>query len=559
VPLRTVFTLWILVIAPSGAAAQSLPSPGSGETPVVTDPGEGVRPAGPGEGLEGAVSGLDYTLGPGDRLVIGIWAPQPTVYEVGVTLEGEILIPTVGTLNVNGIPLAEAKERIGALILESFRDVDVTVTLTALRRFQIHVLGRVNQPGTYLATAVDRVSAALAWAGGFSPDANQRRVLLLAGGEIRAEADMILFQGRGESGSNPLLRDGDVIYVPYTGRIFELLGAFHANGRYPYRTGDHFSDALLVGGGLHPEAVLDTVEVARYLEGRSAAFRFFAVAGDGLAAADPGEAYLLPPETGRVRPADLELEVVESIEYPDFALLPDDQIFIRSVPRSRRTRLVEVLGEIAYPGRYAIIDGKTRVSDVVAMAGGLTPDAFLNEARLIRTEAIRQEDPEFERLKKIPPGDMDEDEYAYFKVKSRENPGQMVVHFHELFAEGKTSEDLLVKRGDRIEIPSTRDFVSVIGLVQFPGNVLYVPGLEAGDYVNRAGGFAEDANRGRARVIRATGGEWVPMGDAGELKRGDTVWVPEKEEGNFWGTFKDVITVTTQILTIYLIADRALE
>jgi protein involved in polysaccharide export with SLBB domain len=96
-------------------------------------------------------------------------------------------------------------------------------------------------------------------------------------------------------------------------------------------------------------------------------------------------------------------------------------------------------------------------------------------------------------------------------------------------------------------------------MVGYAGNVSYKPGLTARDYVRLAGGYAEDADRGEARVIKAEGGEWQKFGEAGALNRGDVVFVPEKSKGQFWRTFREVLTVSTQILTIYLVVDRAFD
>jgi len=110
-----------------------------------------------------------------------------------------------------------------------------------------------------------------------------------------------------------------------------------------------------------------------------------------------------------------------------------------------------------------------------------------------------------------------------------------------------------------VVIPPRKDYVTVLGTVERPGNVLHRSGLAAKDYVNLAGGYAEDADKGDSRVIRADGGAWVSFGEAGVIDPGDVVFVPEKGKGNFWRTVRDGLTITTQILTIYLVVDRALQ
>jgi protein involved in polysaccharide export with SLBB domain len=509
--------------------------------------------------LERAVSGTSYRLGPGDGLTVAIWAPEPVRYDLAVNLEGKLLIPTVGELEVDGLLLQEAKERIRQAVLQRFHDVEVTVSLSRLRRFQVHVLGEVQRPGTYVGTAVDRVSAAVSWAGGLTEEASQRRILVVAGDSIRARADLFLFLHRGNPQANPWLRDGDIIYVPFAKEHFSVKGAVNAPDDYEFLPGDRFSDALFYAGGLRADAFPDTIEIARYPGPNRPPIRFYAVAGGELIPAEGVPPSALPPILGVFRLEETGTRPGRTVDLPDFELRANDIVFVRFIPEARIKKLVEVRGEVVYPGFYAIEEGRTRLSEVIQRAGGITPEAFLREATLVRRESIRMEDKEFERLKQIPPSEMTEDEYEYFKLRSRETPGLMVVDFEKLLLEGDRSQDILLRAGDLITIPATKNFVSVLGMVRDPGNILYEEGLSPQDYIAKAGGYAEKADKGKVRVIRAATGEWVPLDEAEEVEPGDTIWIPEKPERDYWQLFKDVMAVTTQIVTIYLVVDRAVR
>jgi protein involved in polysaccharide export with SLBB domain len=325
-----------------------------------------------------------------------------------------------------------------------------------------------------------------------------------------------------------------------------------------FREGDRLSTILELVGGFTPLSYLDTLEVARYHRYSAVPFNFLVVAGAGLEPGDPGRLEELPAGLGTFTPPAMDLPSGLRPLYTDFLLEPNDIIFVRSVPESRARWLVEVRGEVVYPGAYPIVEGVTRLSEIVAMAGGLTEDAYIARATLIRGQAAPLPDPEFERLSLMSPADMEPEEYAYFKVRAREVPGKMVVDFQKALVGNDPEQDVYLFSGDVIEIPTRKDFVSVLGNVWQPGNVNYEPGITARDYIQMAGGYADDADKGKARVIKSNG-EWVKLGDAGQMEPGDIVFVPEKPDRPFWPIFFQFLTVTYQIVAIYAIVDNVTQ
>ncbi|HET9235523.1 MAG TPA: SLBB domain-containing protein, partial [Candidatus Eisenbacteria bacterium] len=289
-------------------------------------------------------------------------------------------------------------------------------------------------------------------------------------------------------------------------------------------------------------------------------FRFYVVNGGDLVPTRPEDQRLLPSAEGRFTPPTPAMPIGEKPSYVDFTLQPEDVLLVRVRPESRLRELVEIRGEVKYPGSYPIDEGKTRLSELIAWAGGLTPDAFLAEAKLIRGGlAEPTDDPEFERLKKIPVADMQEREYGYFKMKSRQLPGQMVVNFDQALNHGSQRDDILLERGDVVDIPTLKEYVQLLGMVARPGNVTYRPGLNASGYVREAGGFADRADKGDMRVIKAGTGEWMKPGEAGKLSPGDVVFVPEKQGADFWRLFRDTLTVAAQLAAIYLVFETATD
>ena len=160
-------------------------------------------------------------------------------------------------------------------------------------------------------------------------------------------------------------------------------------------------------------------------------------------------------------------------------------------------------------------------------------------------------DPEFERLKAIPSVAMTDDEYAYFKAKSRERAGRVVVDFNDLLVNGNKNEDVILYQGDRISVPEKKNYITLLGQVVNPGNIEFNPDYKVDDYINLAGGFGWRALENDVIVIKALTGEWIDAGDVESLKPGDTIWIPEDPPPpKFWDVFMDALAITAQLATV---------
>ncbi len=176
---------------------------------------------------------------------------------------------------------------------------------------------------------------------------------------------------------------------------------------------------------------------------------------------------------------------------------------------------------------------------------------LLKEASLTRSIGVTQYDPEFERLKQIPRADMTDDEYDYLKAKSRERVGRVVIDFERLFNNNDLSENVVLKRGDIIDVPEAKNYVTLLGQVVNPGKIVYKHNLTYEDYIQLAGGFGWRALEGEVRVIKANTGEWIDADDVDSLEPGDTIWIPEDPPGpKFWVVFTTVLQVAGQIAAV---------
>ena len=100
-----------------------------------------------------------YLVGPGDQFQINILSSDDVfTYKLVVTPTGEILIPSVGVIQVYGLTLTETIKSLESMIQSWNQNARIHITLSQIREFKIKVIGHLQNPGLYNATPGSRVS-----------------------------------------------------------------------------------------------------------------------------------------------------------------------------------------------------------------------------------------------------------------------------------------------------------------------------------------------------------------------------------------------------------------
>src|SRR5690606_16533495 len=66
---------------------------------------------------------------------------------MGVNVEGDVILPSVGTIRVAGLNLVDAREAIREEVEKDFRNVTVQVSLDKPRPMSVHITGDIPYPG----------------------------------------------------------------------------------------------------------------------------------------------------------------------------------------------------------------------------------------------------------------------------------------------------------------------------------------------------------------------------------------------------------------------------
>lgn len=169
----------------------------------------------------------EYRLVPGDELILN-FGPQaeasgeaPKDRRQRVRPDGRISVFPVGDVLAAGRTVSELEAELVQLLGAELKRPRVTIEITEVAGNEVHVLGRVEFPGSFKAAPYLTVSQAIARAGGFKDDAAGNSVLVFHrdGGRtvrvMRLRLAEALKRGRLEA-DLPLGRF-DIVFVPRSG------------------------------------------------------------------------------------------------------------------------------------------------------------------------------------------------------------------------------------------------------------------------------------------------------------------------------------------------------
>lgn len=394
----------------------------------------------------------DYPIGPGDELVITLWGDAQLALTTVVNREGAVSLPDVGTIPVSGLTLDGARSRIRAVLARIYAGlrpagrgstVSLDISLGKLRSIQVFLLGDVVRPGGYTVSSVSRVLNALYVAGGATRQGSLRDVRVLRGGRVVATVDLYRLLLTGDAADETRLENGDVVFVPPVGRRVKVSGPLRRDGLFELKSGENLRALLRMTGGPLADADLARAQINRVVP--------------------PG---LRDSLRGQDRIAvDVSLADASGGGGEDVPLCDADELVAFPIGQERRNTVRIGGASVLKPGVYEFRPGM-HVRDLVAMADGLRPEAFLGRAQVTRTAPDRT------------------------RSALRVDLGRALA--------GEPADDVALEPLDELSVLSRWDVeergqVSISGLVRHPGAYEYLEGMTLADLVFQAGGLTDDA------------------------------------------------------------------
>ena len=525
-------------------------SPSTLTNPTITN--TSVQNAPP---LEGSVDPDAYFVGPSDLISVNIWTSPQLVFPLTVTPEGTLIIPTVGEIHVADLTLSEVKKKVIAEIKKKYLSGNPTVTLLSPRQIIVTVTGAVRYPGKYILYATDRVDNAITLANKKQKDVIPETKDINLGKEIRKDiatqfdesyqtrrnirvtrhtgeivrADILQYYSTRDSRWNPFLREGDEVFVPRIDpkkSVFGVYGGVNVQGTFELAEGDNFLSAIELAYGFTSRAITDSIIVYRY-----------------------------DTDTGQQVFTSYNFNQVKLGAQKNFLLLPGDRIIVKELPDIREDYHVFVEGEVRYPGNYPITKGNTKLSHVIAWAGGFTEYAALHAAEVVHNP-LSSTEQQFDRILTLRGSGIAEDT-TYYAIESqlRANHATVSVNFVDLFEKKDTTKDVVLQNGDWIRIPTIQKTVYVFGQVALPGNVTFMRGEKYKYYINKAGGYTDNARSGDAMVIKCGSRQWLSPSET-KIEEGDYIWVPKdpvRPGTYYWNIVGQTASIISVAVSIVLI------
>lgn len=460
----------------------------------------------------------NYRLEIGDKLALHMWG-QVTINEtLTVDPNGNIFIPEVGEVKVVGIPSRSISRIVKQKIATIFKEgEDVYVSLLTSTPISVYVTGSVKKPGLYTGISSNSILSFLFKAGGIdSQRGSYRSVRVLRGNRPIIRYDLYPFLRKGQI-KHIKFQSGDTIVVDEIGSTIDVEG----DTRNPYRF--EFLGRQMTGRKLakfaKPGARVTHVNIS------------------GARNRKPWSVYIPYQQF-----LNTYLHDGDKIKFTTDSLNPIIGIKVQGnyignsfYSINKGSRLKEILDYIAVDRESADIGNiyLKRKSIAIQQKKNLSQSIQRLERSLLTTPSksdgeasIRAKEAEL-MLKYID------------HARKTSIEGQVVV------SENGSVANIRLEEGDIIVIPQKSDVVTISGEVLIPQAMVYARNANIKDYIKRAGGFAQRADKQKL-VIRHPNGK-VDIGSSLKVLPGDQIIVFPRVDPKQRQNVKDWIQIIYQI------------
>jgi protein involved in polysaccharide export with SLBB domain len=241
-----------------------------------------------------------------------------------------------------------------------------------------------------------------------------------------------------------------------------------------------------------------------------------------------------------------------------FVLEPYDEVLIRPSSNYQEQTFVTFKGEIVSPGIYGIKSKDEKLSDLIKRAGGLTAQAYVNGATLLRK--ITLSDEEIAQRNRAVSEIADDAKKGRFEDEgvAKDKQEAIGIDLARIMRNPGGKEDIILQDGDIIDIPKRLETVRLQGELLFPTTVKYRSGSSFMDYVSQGGGFTRTSLKRKAYVIYPNGSidrtrKFLFFNIYPKVEPGSEIHVPQRTQSDLaeaQRAMQSVIGISSTLMTL---------
>lgn len=464
--------------------------------------------------LEASLNPDSLFVGSGDIIDVDIVSSTiVSNFDLMIDNTGSIVIPIIGEINIDGLSLSDARIKIRKVIKKHYNHANITILLKKAGFFKIKIIGPFDHSVFYTVTSFmtvhDVYQTFIAELKKLQQNVNKisSRNIQLLRGNTSFKLDLLAFNLTGDATQNPFLRRGDVLEIGFVKLHSSIWGGVNRPQSYEYIEGETISNIITLAGGMTSQADVGKIDVTSFINGEKVTHHY-------------------------------SMEELESI-----LVKPSDITMVHEDNYKHRQTIVNIKGEVKFPGPYQVEFGVTNINDLINEAGGYTQ--FADSSRIVLSNT-NMKSIELAPIEK--PTSFTTSADLSWALEVWENSTNQ----HKVSLRSHQFSGYMFNPGDEVTILPLLNYIDVVGAVNSPGRLSYNENNSATFYINQCGGKSKNATR-NLYVIKSGTQNRLPISNSTIIQRGDVIFVPENIEYNKWERFKELMTVTSQIGTLILI------
>ena len=458
-----------------------------------------------------------YRLTIGDRVQLRMWGAFNYDGQLTIDPQGNVFIPNVGPVKLSGVQNGELNNIVTRSVKKVYQsNVSVYAALDVAQPVKVYVTGFVNRPGLYGGVASDSVLSYLDKAGGVDPERGSYvSIEVKRNGITRAQINLYDFILNGTLGLMQFT-DGDVIVVGPRQHTFSVDGEVFNNNDFEFEQSTIPVTDVLQWARPKPNAT--NISIIRQ-QGTVKRSEYYPLSAANQLTLQDGDKMIV---TSDRYAGTIQVRVDGAHSGQHAVVLPYGST-MRQVLAQLKTNTMSQTDSIQL-FRKSVADRQREMLDLSLRKleeQALTATSATNEEATLRTQEAALVAKFVQKAKNIP-------------LK-----GQVILN-------EKNIDDVLLEDGDIINIPEKTSLVMIHGEVLMPNAISWQKGMDAEDYIEKAGGFTQGADKAKIIVMRQNG-ESISVDDIDNIEPGDEIMVLPKIDTKNIEITKGISTILYQV------------